>query len=52
MRYIDLLAERASTLLSGHKDADPTDWQQSLSVFGQIAYRGSIPPNRIKVRGA
>jgi hypothetical protein len=30
-------------------DAKPEDWQHSLSHFGQVAFRGSIPPNRIKI---
>ncbi len=29
--------------------ADPTDWIKSLGEFGQIAYRGTIPPNWITV---
>ena len=30
-------------------DATPEEWMRSLGHFGQIAYRGSIPPNRIRV---
>jgi hypothetical protein len=32
-----------------NKGHDPADWQKSLSDFGQIAFRGTIPPNRIKI---
>lgn len=30
------------------RDVDPTDWRDSLSDFGQVAYRGRIDPSRIK----
>jgi hypothetical protein len=29
--------------------AKPEDWHESLSDFGQVAYRGIIPPSKIKV---
>ena len=35
--------------LRQNPEAKPEDWQQSLSNFGQIAFRGAIPPDRIKV---
>ena len=31
------------------QEADPKDWQSSLGHFGQIAFKGTIPPERIKV---
>ncbi len=30
-------------------DTSPTNWRGSLSDFGQVAYRGTIPPDRIKI---
>jgi hypothetical protein len=30
-------------------DAKPEDWQASLSSFGQLAFKGTIPPDRIKI---
>lgn len=30
-------------------DADPSDWRSSLENFSQIAFTGSIPPNRIRI---
>jgi hypothetical protein len=35
--------------LRQHPEAKPEDGLQSLSYFGQVAYRGVIPPNRIRV---
>lgn len=35
--------------LRRNPEARPDDWQTSLSHFGQIAFKGMIPPNRIKV---
>lgn len=35
--------------LRNDPDAKADDWISSLSNFGQIAFRGVIPPNRIKV---
>lgn len=32
---------------SAGQTVDPTDWRNSLSDFGQVAYRGTIPPDRI-----
>jgi hypothetical protein len=29
------------------REISPTDWRESLSDFGQVAYRGTIPPSRI-----
>ena len=33
-------------------DAKPEDWLASLQKFSQIAYKGIIPPNQIKIIGA
>lgn len=35
--------------LAKHPEADPKDWRQSLSEFGQVAFAGQIDPARIKV---
>jgi GNAT superfamily N-acetyltransferase len=35
--------------LDKDKTRSPSDWRDSLSVFGQIAFKGTIPPSRIKV---
>ena len=45
--FANLLAD--DDYLRQHVDATPQDWRQSLSIFGQVAYRGIIPPERIKV---
>jgi len=35
--------------LQRNPDANPNDWRYSLEHFGQVAYRGTIPPQRIKI---
>ena len=35
--------------LRQNPEAKPEDWQESLSQFGQIAFSGVIPPERLKV---
>lgn len=35
--------------LRNHPDADVADWHDSLSRMAQVAYRGSIPPNRLSI---
>lgn len=45
--YGKLMAD--DDFLKQHPESDPQDWHKSLSVFGQIAYRGEIPPTRIKI---
>lgn len=35
--------------LAQQPGADPADWQGSLGHFGQVAFRGTIPPDRIRV---
>jgi hypothetical protein len=30
-------------------DVSPTDWRESLSHFGQVAFRGTISPDKIKL---
>jgi hypothetical protein len=35
--------------LQQKSDADPENWQDSLSHFGQIAFKGTIPSERIKI---
>lgn len=35
--------------LRQNPEASPEDWEASLKNFSQIAYKGIIPPNRIKI---
>jgi hypothetical protein len=35
--------------LRSNPNATPEEWLRSLGNFGQVAYRGTIPPNRIRV---
>jgi len=35
--------------LRQNADATPEEWQRSLSQFGQIAFKDTIPPERLKV---
>lgn len=35
--------------LLGNSGADPANWVESLSDFGQVAFTGQISPNRIKL---
>ena len=35
--------------LRQHTQATPADWLDSLSYFGQVAFQGTVPPNKIKV---
>ena len=46
-QYKNLMAD--DDYLRGNPTATPNDWLDSLSHFGQVAFNGTIPPNRIKV---
>ena len=46
-KYDKLMAD--DDYLRTVKDAKPTDGLKSLSYFGQVAFRGNIPPSQIKV---
>lgn len=45
--YKNLMAD--DDYLQQNKKANPNDWINSLSQFGQVAYKGKIPTSRIKV---
>ena len=45
--YDKLMAD--DDFLRKYPVASPSDWLRSLSDFGQVAFRGTIPPSRIKV---
>jgi hypothetical protein len=46
-QYQNLMAD--DDFLLRNPDANPNDWMTSLSQFGQIAFKGTIPPQQIKV---
>lgn len=48
-QYINLKADDDFLRTLAGREASSTDWEESLRHFGQVAFEGDIPPNRIKL---
>lgn len=46
-QYSKLMAD--DDYLRQHPNSSATDWYDSLSYFGQVAFQGTVPPSKIKV---